>query len=249
MLLPLITAHTGCMNTPDNSLESLDAALHSRVDIVEVDVGVTKDLVPVLHHNSKVQLASRGECRLADVMFEQLSADKVIDEHSGEQRRIVSLAEILPTIKASNKRVNLDLKSDDCIEPVAKMVNEAGMLGQVLLSGAEASRAKLLQHHCPELNKLLNASSKLFKETEYTSALKQTCEDALAACCIGININHIYCRAELIEAASSVNLPVYVWTVNQEGDMIRMIELGVHSITTRNVDGLVRVCAAFGARA
>jgi glycerophosphoryl diester phosphodiesterase len=165
----------------------------------------------------------------------------VVDEHSGEQRRIVSLAEILPIIKASSKRVNLDLKSDSCIEPVAAMVNEAGMLDQVLLSGAEANRAKLLQQHCPELKKLLNASSKLFKETDYMSAVMQTCDDALAAGCIGININHSYCRAELIEAASSVNLPVYVWTVNEEDNVRRMLQLRVYSITTRNVDTLIRV--------
>jgi glycerophosphoryl diester phosphodiesterase len=235
------------MNTPDNSLESLEAGLRSEADIMEVDVGVTMDGVPVLFHNSKVVLEYRGECRLADVTFKQLSADKAVDEHSGEHRRIVSLAEILPIVKAGSKRVNLDLKSDGCIEPVAKMVNEAGMLDQVLLSGAEANRAKLLQQHSPELKKLLNASSKLFKEADYQSAVKQTCSDALEACCIGININHIYCRPELIEAAASVNLPVYVWTVNQEDDMKRMIELGVYSITTRNVDMLVRVCEGAGA--
>jgi glycerophosphoryl diester phosphodiesterase len=199
----------------------------------------------VLLHDSKVNLAFHGECKLADLTFDQLKADEIIDGHTGEKRRIVSLAEILPIIKASKKRVNLDVKSDSCIEPMAKLVIKENMLEQTLVSGAEANRAKYIQNHFPEFKKLLNASSKLFKETDYLSAVKKTCEDALSACCIGININHSLCSVELIKIASSYNLPVYVWTVNQETDMRRMLQLGVHSITTRNVPLLLKEYRTF----
>ncbi|TVY03922.1 glycerophosphodiester phosphodiesterase [Paenibacillus cremeus] len=245
MTLPFITAHTGCMNTPDNSVESLELGLRSGADIVEVDIGATKDGVAVLLHDSEVHLASRGVCKLSELTFEELQSDEIIDKHDGRKSRIVSLAEILPIVKASGKRVNLDLKSDACIEPMAKLVLAENMLDQAFLSGTEAARAAYIQKHHPEIRKVLNANSALFKETDYMSAVKQTIEEALAASCIGININYKLCRAELVEAAQSVQLPVYVWTVNDEEEIKRMIGLGVRSITTRDVPAVIRAFQSY----
>ncbi|WP_248925154.1 glycerophosphodiester phosphodiesterase [Paenibacillus hamazuiensis] len=245
MTLPWITAHTGCMNTPDNSLESLRAGLAAGADIVEVDVGATKDLVPVLLHDNKIVLEARGACLLSELTYEELKNDRIYERHGGGFHPLVSLADILPIVKESGKRVNLDLKDDACIGPMAELVHQAGMLDQVFLSGAETERALYLQENHPEFNKLLNATGELFQQADYPDAIRKTCEDALAASCIGINIHYGFCRPELMELASSHGLPIYVWTVNEEQEMRRMIELGVRSITTRNVPLLATVLSTF----
>ncbi|GLX70436.1 glycerophosphodiester phosphodiesterase [Paenibacillus glycanilyticus] len=241
-LFPLITAHSGCMNTPDNSLLSVQTGLLLGADIIEEDVLVTKDGIPVLAHDDKRTMPSGREFTISELSYEeiaelQLQADR---DEQGDTPRLCRLEEMLPLIKASGKMANLDLKADDCIEAVAKFASKHGVLEHVFLSGCETERALKAQSY-PELKKLLNAKSDLFVTMKYEAAVVQTCKDALEASCFGININYKFVRPELVEYASSKGLPVYVWTVNEEALMEDFIGMGIASITTRNVEELVRL--------
>ena len=46
MRIPFVTAHSSCMGTKMNSIEYLEKAMKSGVDIIEVDVSITKDKGP-----------------------------------------------------------------------------------------------------------------------------------------------------------------------------------------------------------
>lgn len=63
-----ITAHTGCMSTKMNSLESIKKADEFGADITEFDLNFMPDLSPVLSHNAP----SGGEVTLEQA-FELLS--------------------------------------------------------------------------------------------------------------------------------------------------------------------------------
>ena len=47
----MITAHSGCDNTPENSLEFLGKALGMEVDAVEIDVRKSRDGRLILSHD------------------------------------------------------------------------------------------------------------------------------------------------------------------------------------------------------
>ncbi|WP_223069674.1 glycerophosphodiester phosphodiesterase [Paenibacillus caui] len=109
------------------------------------------------------------------------------------------------------------------------------------MSGCGTERALLAQRKHPELRKLLNAGSNLFLTEEYSAAVEKTCRDALEASCFGLNIHYQLVRMELLERAAHYGLPVYVWTIDEEVMMERFVNMGVASITTRNVETLVRL--------
>ena len=48
---PLITAHSGCMGTPQNSLASVEKGIACGADFIEVDLNFTEDGTPVLSHD------------------------------------------------------------------------------------------------------------------------------------------------------------------------------------------------------
>jgi glycerophosphoryl diester phosphodiesterase len=148
---------------------------------------------------------------------------------------------MLKLLLASGKMANLDLKTDESIEASAHLVAKYGMFDRVILSGCERDRALLAQQTHPELKKLLNANADLFFTSDYEDAAAATCEEALAASCIGININYRFVQPGFIEFAASRGLPVYVWTVEDEEQMKAFVDKGVCSITTRNVTGLAEL--------
>jgi glycerophosphoryl diester phosphodiesterase len=240
---PLITAHTGCMNTLDNTLLSVETAIKLGAYVVEEDIMVTKDGIPVLSHNDIWYTPNGREYRISQLTFEEISLLQFEVKH-GDQRemtRIYKLEEMLPLIQASGKIANLDLKVDDSIEPVAALVKKHGLLDQVFYSGCEKDRAMKAQRSNPEIRKLLNVDARNFLSMTYKDMVEQICQDTLDAACFGINIHHLAVRPELLEYASTKGLPVYVWTVNEESLMKQYADMGVASITTRNVLALVQL--------
>lgn len=240
---PLLTAHTGCMGTPDNSLLSIETALLSGADIVEEDILITADEVLVLAHDDNVYTVDGTEYRISQMNYGELS-QLAIRAHNGspdETIRILSLASVMPILLASGKTINLDMKSDDGVEPVSRFVDINGLYDQVFLSGCESLRAHTVNSVNPRLRKLLNVDASLFQTENCTDAARISCEQAVSANCFGLNVNYRVVEPALLQAAARHGLDVYIWTVNAEAEMKHFMEMGVGAITSRNISALVQV--------
>ncbi|AHV95574.1 glycerophosphodiester phosphodiesterase [Paenibacillus sabinae] len=231
--VPLITAHTGCMNTPDNSLLSIETGLANGADIIEDDIRVTRDGVPVLSHDDAVRLADGSMGSLSHMTISELYENLSIP--------VVKLEQALHLVRCTGKTMNLDLKTDECIEPVSELVKRLGLIDRVFLSGCEADRARKAKHSNARLRKLLNVNAVRFLAGDFTEAVLQTVQDAKSAGCFGINVPYRLVEPYLLEKAAEYGLQIYIWTVDEEKDMRLYAGMGVHSITTRNVTDLVRI--------
>ncbi|WP_445492508.1 glycerophosphodiester phosphodiesterase [Niallia sp. 03133] len=235
MRKPLITAHTGCMKTPPNSIQSVIEGIKSGADVIEVDVRSTKDGSVVLLHDEHFH-TQHGMIRVQDVTFQELNDLTQSD-------KVVRLEEVLPLIKESNRVINLDVKEDHAIDPMIKTVEKFKMRESSIISGCEKDRAAFLKGNYRPYQVLLNASKSLFEanKEDYESFIKETFQDAIAASCCGINIDYRICREELIAASALRCLPVLVWTINETHEMEKYVKLGVHSITSHEVETLVEL--------
>jgi len=224
---PLITAHTGCMGTPDHSLESFRAAAEYGADIVEDDIRATKDGALVLSHDDVLPLPDGGRIRVSALTLRELSAFPNI--------RIVELQQLLKLVKEAGLQMNLDVKADDVLEPLAELIAGLDMADQVFLSGCEYPRAALAESRAPALRKLLNVQVGSFVSKPYEEAVREACEEARRAGCFGLNVPYPLVNATLVEVAGNAGLPLYVWDVDEPERMSRCAEWGVRSITTRRL--------------
>ncbi|WP_219835598.1 glycerophosphodiester phosphodiesterase [Paenibacillus sp. R14(2021)] len=240
---PLVTAHAGSMDMAAHTLHSVQAMLALGVDVVEEDIRVTRDGIPVLAHDDEMVTVDGVGVSLSDMTYDQLSGLQFQADHGdrGETVRICMLEALLPIIGASGKTINLDLKVDESIEPAAALVRKYGLSEQAFFSGCERDRAMLAQQLHPEMRKLLNTDVNLFKTMTYTDAMVQTVADAKEAGCFGINIYHGILTQTFMTYAASEGLPVYVWTVNEAEAMGQFAAWDVASITTRNVAELMKL--------
>jgi glycerophosphoryl diester phosphodiesterase len=230
---PLITAHTGCMDTPMNTLLSIETGIAYGADIIEDDIRVTRDGILVLSHDDTVRLTNGTDSRISGTTFNELS--------NGLSAPIPTLERALELVQNAGKIMNLDLKTDECIGPVSDLVERLGLLDQVFLSGCEYERAHKAMEYNPRLNKLLNTDIQIFTTMSYTDAIRKTCEQAQSAGCFGINIPYQLVQPPLLDMAADYSLPVYIWTVNDEDQIRTFAEMDVRSITTRDVATLMRV--------
>jgi len=116
----MLIAHRGLSATyPENTLPAFEQALKLNVDAIEFDVRMTRDGVPVLSHDDKIDRCGGGRTGvIRDYTFEEL---RKLDfgrwkspEFAGTQ--IPTLYELLDLVDARRPELFLcvELKEDDC---------------------------------------------------------------------------------------------------------------------------------------
>ena len=147
---PTVTAHTGAMQTKENSLESMRAGF-AHADIVEFDVRFNSEKVPVLSHGWPV---SRDA-----VLLEE--AFKLLAQYP-------------------DKQANVDLKSTDNMPAVQALAEQCGVLEQIFFTGVFASFVPAVRQGAPKIPYYLNCDiNPFFKNSAaYARRLAKRVEDS-----------------------------------------------------------------------
>ncbi|MEU6995825.1 glycerophosphodiester phosphodiesterase family protein [Streptomyces sp. NPDC046465] len=126
----MIAAHRGqWRKAPENSLAAIRAGFADGAGIVEVDVRLTKDKVPVLMHDTTVDRTTDGKGRVADLTHAQLRGLRLRAGLGGRQtpltgERIPTLAEAMRLARPLGL-VNLDQAWKDR-EAVWRVLEQTG---------------------------------------------------------------------------------------------------------------------------
>lgn len=126
-----VTAHAGSMSTPDNSLESLQAAVNAGADIVELDVNFLEDMTPVLSHNTP----KGNSCVLLSEAFELLAPHK-------------------------NILLNLDMKHTYDLKAVENEAEKYSLEKRIFFTGIEEKDVEAVKNQCRFTPFYLNFSFK-----------------------------------------------------------------------------------------
>lgn len=121
-----VTAHTGAMETADNSLESLEVGL-ANADVIEFDLRFASDGTPVLSHNWPVPKDA--------VSLE--TAFRLLTQHP-------------------DKKANVDLKSTDNLSEVQRLAEETGVLDQIFFTGVFPKFVPAVRADAPKIPYYLN---------------------------------------------------------------------------------------------
>lgn len=123
------TAHSGCMELADNSLEAMAAGIAAGAEIVEFDLNYTADGTPVLSHDAP----KKTDC--------------------------VTLAQAFAFLaQQDGVRANVDVKSTEYLEKVPALAAEAGVTEQIFFTGVDDKMVPAVREKCPDIPYYLNAS-------------------------------------------------------------------------------------------
>ena len=200
-----VTAHTGAMLTPHNSLRSISTSVKASADIVEVDVTFRKDGTVVIIH-SDAPAENEG------VLFEKAAA---------------LLAE------SSKVRVNLDLKAFWNTAAVQETLTRHNLLGRAFYTGVYADKVPQIREGSPLVAYYINGSIDKTK-LDNEAFLHAYAEEIAGLGAVGLN-THFGCVSKTVcDIMHTHGLLVSAWTVNKRGDQLRMFSCGVDNITTKN---------------
>lgn len=220
----MIFAHRGAAGrTPENTLIAMQQAISDGSDWLEIDVQESADGVVVVIHDSDFMKLARANLEVWKTTFKEM---KTLDMGSWfdakfSTERVPTLAELLAVAKG-RCRVLIELKyygHDQQLEQrVADIVEQAGMEGNVAIMSLEYEGIKKFRNLRPDWPVGLLSSIAIGKISDLNV-------DFLA-------INMDTAKPAFIRHIHSSGKKVYIWTVNDQVSMSRMLSLGVDGIIT-----------------
>ncbi|MDY6017095.1 MAG: glycerophosphodiester phosphodiesterase [Oscillospiraceae bacterium] len=144
------TAHTGCADTPENSLESIEKGAENGALIVEFDLSFSSDNIPVLSHDAP----KGGEVTLEEA-FRKLSGYETL-------------------------RANVDVKSTANLAEVQRLAEEYGLLDRIFYTGVNLDFLDAVRRDSPKIRYYLNVDIEKSKnkDREYIESLVRTVSES-----------------------------------------------------------------------
>jgi len=225
----LVIAHRGASGyLPENTLPAYELAVEQGADMIEIDLHRTRDAVVVVTHDEELAgLGGAGE--IADATLADV---RCLDAGAGE--RVPTLDEVLDGF---GRRIpfNLELKrgGDGAyagLEAAAlDAVASRGLLERTLFSCFADAVLERLRSLAVEARLALLVSPR---------DADRPLERARALGAEALNPWRGLASRELVEAAHGEGLAVYPFTVDEEDEMRRLLDLGVDGMFTNLPDRL-----------
>ncbi len=238
---PWVIAHRGYRSSfPENTFCAFEAAIEVKADMIELDVSLSRDRVPVVIHDKNLDRTTDGEGLVADFSISEL---KKLDagswfnkEFKGE--KIPTLEETLDLIKG-RINVNIEIKPEsfeisepiDAIEiQVCKLIERLKMEDEVIISSFEHSFFSRIQNFCKKSNKLnfirLAPLLDVFQNKELILSI---CRRAKA---YSFHPNSSFLTESLILELKAAGYKIFPYTINENYRMKELIKSGVSGIIT-----------------
>lgn len=135
----MVISHRGdWRNYPENSIPAIESVIEMGVDIVEIDIALTKDSVLVLSHDKTIDRCTTGRGRVSDYTYEELQKFYLKSAHGARSSfdlKIPTLREALEVCK-NRVMVNID-KGYDYYDMALALTEELGVSNQVLIKGSK----------------------------------------------------------------------------------------------------------------
>ena len=223
---PIAFAHRGgAGDWPENSLEAFSRAVELGFRYVETDAHVTPDGVIIAFHDDNLDRVTDRVGLISDLTWAEVSQARI-----DGIAPIPLLEDLLSTWP--NLRVNIDAKNDEVVEPLAVLLSRTQTLDRVCIGSFSDRR--------------LDHFRSLFGNDVCTSmGPKGVARMRAASFGVGRKIPDGNClqvpthagKVPLVDRrflrrAHRAGLPVHVWTIDDEKEMHRLLDLGVNGIMT-----------------
>jgi glycerophosphoryl diester phosphodiesterase len=132
----LVASHRGdWRNYPENSLGAIESVIRMGVDIMELDLKLTRDSVLVLMHDRTIDRTTTGKGRVSDLTYDSICNCRLRTSHhaTGTHYRIPTLREALSLCK-DRIVVNVD-QGYEYYDMVLAIAEELGVTDQILIKG------------------------------------------------------------------------------------------------------------------
>ena len=239
-----VIAHRGAsFDAPENTMPAFKRAHLLKADMIELDVLLTRDSIPVVLHDDTLDRTTNGNGQVSEMFFRELQELDAGQWFSEDFRdtRIPSLQTVLRWAK-DKIALNIEIKGKNqgsgqltgIEEAVLGLVDQYEMREHVVISSFSCGAIKRVKEISPD-------AATAYLISEYRYGTPRDYERMINCRADGLNLKARQMNKDLMEILKKNETPAWVYTVNREMIMRDAIESGVTGIFTDRPDLLRRV--------
>jgi glycerophosphoryl diester phosphodiesterase len=243
----VVIAHRGASAyCPENTMAAFKKALELDADMIELDVVLSKDGVPVVFHDAKLNHHTSGRGAIGNYQLKdlkKLDAGSWFDIRFSDQT-IPTLEEVL-SFAAGNIAINIEIKQQETAYPdgyieahCLEMVEKYGMSEYILISSFDYSVLEKVGTLNPEIPRALLYDRKQSSNMLPHELVQKYRVDAF-------NCSYRELTKKRMDDLKKHHIPSFIYTVDQENKMRKLIDFGVSGIFTNRPDVLKGVVESY----
>jgi len=247
---PRVFAHRGGSALgPENTIAAFDLGMAAGADGLELDVHLSSDGVVVVHHDETLDRTTGGSGRLARLSAAELAAIDAGCRFTVDGRYPFRAQGIgVPTLREVLRRypdipviIEMKVNTPQMGEALAAEVRRAGAVDRVCAAGFGPLAVRAARRALPEM-----ASSACAPEVRL-ALYRSWCRWPVHGVVYGgyqvpeVSGGHRIVSPRFVRDSHAAGLQIQVWTVDEEGDMVRLLDWGVDAVISNRPDLAVRV--------
>lgn len=249
----MVIAHQGGDDLwPGNTMFAFQNAAEMGVDVLEMDLHITKDGALVLIHDETVDRTTDGSGLVEEMTLEEikrLDAGYDWSRDDGQTFPFRSQGISIPTLQEvfeafPGMRMTIELKktTESMAAPFCEMIRQHNMQERVLVASFHDERLAEFRAACPEVA----TSAARTDTTVFVLLSKVYLHGLLAPSFVALQVPEAssgitVMSEQFVQAAQAVNVRVEPWTINDPEQMRLYVEWGVDGIITDRPDLLLEV--------
>ena len=199
---------------PENTLRSFVRAEREGLDVVELDLHLSKDGELVVMHDADVARTTDGSGPIGGFTLAEL---RELD--AGEGERIPVFEEVVDAVA---KPLQAEIKDRAAARVLAEVIEKRGLQDRVTVISFHADALRETRSLLPAVPLVLVAGK--------SSPTAPERARELGAGMVSLELRHV--DADIVARCRAAGIRVISWTVNTDEDLARVRELGLDGIVT-----------------
>ena len=231
----LAIGHRGALGyAPENTMASFQLAVEMRVDVIELDIHMTRDGALVVMHDGNVARTTDGQGHIKEMTLAEVKALDAGARFSPRFRgeRVPTLAEVLAWARG-RIQLAIEVKGDPMPatgieDKLVTLLRDQSMVDSVIA----------ISFHHPVVRRLKELEPALATGILYCARLADSVGAARAALADSLRPDWQYWTADLVRTVHEAGLTASTWNADDEPLMEYLVGLGVDSIGSNYPDRL-----------
>lgn len=256
----LVHGHRGARAArPENTMAAFEYAIQAGVDVLELDLSVTRDRVLVVSHDpvlkAPVCRGNRAEATIFELTLEEVKQwdcgsvrnPAFASQQPVPEARVPALSEVLALAPRGAFQFNIETKIDPRFPTLTPAPQEFArlVLAEIRKFHLE-SRVMVQSFDFRTLHEMHKLDPAIRTVALYAGPPKSLVEIAREAGTKIVSPEHRLVTRQAVAEAHAAGLRVVPWTANSPADWARLIEAGVDEIITDDPAALIAYLKAHG---
>ena len=248
---PLVIGHaddSGDALWPGNTMVFLEGSAELGVDVLEMDVNMTRDGQIVLMHDQKVDRTTNGTGRVSDFSLAEIQALEVADNwtqdgttfpYKGKGMQVPTLAAVFEAFPEYPMNIEIKQAEPSMAVELCDLIRGYGREEWVLVASFHDAAMAEFRQACP----MVATAPARSEVTRFVLMGFALAPDPLPMAYEAFQVpvksgDILVVRPGFVWAAHRRNVQIHVWTINDPVEMQRLIDMGVDGIMTDRPDVL-----------